>query len=324
MDTIVPTLSDVLKAKRIISAYLPRTPLIKYDNLSDLLSAEVYVKHENHLPTNSFKVRGGVNLVSQLEPSEKSRGVISASTGNHAQSIAYAARIFGVSATIVMPNNANPLKVEATRRLAATVILHGRDFDESREYAEELAESKNLRYIHSANESKLIAGVATGSLEIFEDLPDVETIIVPIGGGSQASGACVVASAMGSEAKIVGVQSSAAPAAYRSWKEGLLINDKMGTFAEGLATRVGFELTQSILKGRLDSFELVSDDEIRKAILLMIDKTHNLVEAAGASPLAAAINRKEDLKGRKVVLIMSGSNISLSQLREIALSTPQQ
>jgi len=324
LDTIVPTLSDVLKAKRIISAYLPRTPLIKYDNLSDLLSAEVYVKHENHLPTNSFKVRGGVNLVSQLEPSEKSRGVISASTGNHAQSIAYAARIFGVSATIVMPNNANPLKVEATRRLAATVILHGRDFDESREYAEELAESKNLRYIHSANESKLIAGVATGSLEIFEDLPDVETIIVPIGGGSQASGACVVASAMGSEAKIVGVQSSAAPAAYRSWKEGLLINDKMGTFAEGLATRVGFELTQSILKGRLDSFELVSDDEIRKAILLMIDKTHNLVEAAGASPLAAAINRKEDLKGRKVVLIMSGSNISLSQLREIALSTPQQ
>jgi threonine dehydratase len=306
-----------LAAKRRIQLYLPRTPLIKYDALGELVSAEVYVKHENHLPTNAFKIRGGMNLVAQLSESDRSRGVISASTGNHAQSIAYASRIFGVKATIVMPVNANPLKVEATKRLGANVILFGKDFDDAREYAEKIAQEKNIRYIHSANESQLIAGVATNTLEIFEDLPDVEAIILPVGGGSMASGACVVASSLNPRTKVIGVQSSAAPAAYLSWKEGRLVSDKMQTFAEGLATRVGFELTQEILRKGLDDFVLVSDEEIKKAILLLIEKTHNLVEAAGAAPLAALIKSREKLKGKKVVLVMSGGNITPAQLEEI-------
>ncbi len=313
----IPSLSDVLDAKRRIKAYLPRTPLIKYDSLGDMVSAQVYVKHENHLPTNAFKVRGGINLISQLSDSEKSRGVISASTGNHAQSIAYASRIFGVKATIIMPVNANPLKVEATKRLGAEVVQYGKDFDESREYAEKTAAQHDIRYVHSANEPKLIAGVATLSLEIFEDLPDVDAIILPVGGGSMASGACIVARAMNSTSKVIGVQASAAPAAYLSWKEGKLVSDKMGTFAEGLATRVGFELTQEILRSRLDDFVLVSDDEIRRAILLLIEKTHNLVEAAGAAPLAALIKSQEKLKGKKVAIVTSGANISPAQLKEI-------
>jgi threonine dehydratase len=180
LDNTIPTIADVLAAKRRIQPYLPWTPLNKYDSLGELVSSEVYVKHENYLPTNAFKVRGGVNLISQLPESDKARGVISASTGNHAQSIAFASRLFGVRATIVMPTNANPLKVEATKRLGATVILYGKDFDESREYTEKLAEEKNIRYVHSANESKLIAGVATNSLEIFQDLPEVDAIILPV------------------------------------------------------------------------------------------------------------------------------------------------
>ncbi len=313
----IPTLVDVLKAKNRIRPYLPKTPLIRYDNLSEMVSAEVYVKHENHLPTNAFKIRGGINLISQFPDDERRKGVISASTGNHAQSIAYSSRLFGTKATIVIPVKANPLKVEATKRLGANVILYGKDFDEAREFAEKIALEQDIRYVHSANEPLLIAGVATLALEIFEDLPDVDAIIVPVGGGSMASGAGIVAKAVNPKTQVVGVQASAAPAAYLSWKEGRLVSDKMETFAEGLATRVGFELTQKILKMYLDDFVLVSEDEMKKAILLLIEKTHNLVEAAGAAPLAALIKSKEKFRGKKVALVTSGANISAAQLKEI-------
>lgn len=312
-----PTFVDVLDARNRIRPYLPKTPLIRYDALGELVSAEVYVKHENHLPTNSFKIRGGINLVSRLSDEEKRRGVISASTGNHAQSIAYASRLFGTKATIVMPTNANPLKVEATKRLGANVIQYGKDFDEAREFAEKIAVEQDIRYVHSANEPYLVAGVATLSLEIFEDLPDVDAIFLPVGGGSMASGAGIVADTINPKTRVIGVQSSGAPAAYLSWKEKRLVSDKMGTFAEGLATRVGFELTQQILREHLDDFILVSDEEIKKAILLLIEKTHNLVEAAGAAPLAALIKTKERFNGKKVAVVTSGANITPAQLKNI-------
>lgn len=315
----IPTLTDVLDAKRRIRPYLPKTPLIRYDSLGEMVSAEVYVKHENHLPTNAFKIRGGLNLISQLSEEDRRKGVISASTGNHAQSIAYASRLFGVKATIVMPVGANPLKVEATKRLGANIIQYGKDFDEAREFTEKIAVEQDIRYVHSANEPQLITGVATLSLEIFEDLPQVEAIFVPVGGGSLASGASIVANAINPKTRVIGAQSASAPAAYLSWKEGRLVSDKMETFAEGLATRVGFELTQRILKTYLSDFVLVSDDEIKKAILLLIDKTHNLVEAAGAAPLGALIKSKERFKGKKVVIVTSGANISSGQLKEILL-----
>jgi len=312
-----PTFVDVLDARNRIRQYLPKTPLIRYDALGEIISAEVYVKHENHLPTNAFKIRGGINLVSRLSDEEKRRGVISASTGNHAQSIAYASRLFGTKATIVMPANANPLKVEATKRLGANVIQYGKDFDEAREFAEKIAVEQDIRYVHSANEPYLVAGVATLSLEIFEDLPDVEAIFLPVGGGSMASGAGIVADSINPKALVIGVQSSAAPAAYLSWKEKRLVSDKMGTFAEGLATRVGFELTQQILREHLDDFILVSDEEIKKAILLLIEKTHNLVEAAGAAPLAALIKSRDRFKGKKVAVVTSGANITPAQLKNV-------
>ncbi|TLY12919.1 MAG: threonine/serine dehydratase, partial [Thaumarchaeota archaeon] len=299
-----------------------KTPLYHYASLNSMLSADVYVKHENHLPTGAFKVRGGINLISRLSEDERRRGVIAASTGNHAQSVAFASKLFGVRALIVMPENSNPLKVLATKELGAEVIFHGKDFDEAREFAEELASKQNYRYIHSANEPLLIAGVATHTLEILEDLPNVDVIIVPVGGGSGAAGASIVAKSVNPKIRVIGVQSEKAPAAFKSWKDGKLVTDKSGTFAEGLATRVGFELTQRILRRLLDDFVLVSEEEIRNAMIAMIEKTHNLAEAAGASPLAAAQRISSSLKGKKVVLILSGGNTSLQHLREALLSYP--
>lgn len=322
MDTIpqVPTLADVLKARRQIAPYLRPTPLITYPALNRLAGTEAWVKHENHQPVGAFKVRGGVNLMSQLSADERRRGVIAASTGNHGQSIAYAARIFGVRAIICMPERANPVKVEAMEDLSAEIIVRGRDYDEAREHCERLAAAEGYRYIHSGNEPLLIAGVATETLEILEEHPEIDAILVPVGGGSGAAGACIVAKTIRPQIQVIGVQSAAAPAAYRSWKARGLLEDRMGTFAEGLATRTAFELPQRILWELLDDFVLVSDDAIRQAQRAMIEKTRNLVEAAGAAPLAAALHIKERLAGRRVALVCSGGNVSPDQLRQLFLT----
>lgn len=313
----MPTLADVLEARRRISPHLRPTPLYGYAGLDELLGAEVLVKHENHLPVGAFKVRGGVNLVSQLATNERRRGVIAASTGNHGQSIAYAARLFGVPATICVPEAANPVKVASMRGLGAELVFHGRDYDEARERCEQLAGRHGHRYVHSGNEPLLIAGVATGTLEILEEQPHTDVIIVPIGGGSGAAGACIVARAAGRAVRVIGVQSEAAPAAYRSWRERRLVEDRMETFAEGLATRTAFELPQRILRQWLDDFVLVQDDEIRAAQALLIETTRNLVEAAGAAPLAAALRLRDQLTGKRVALIASGGNVSREQLLDV-------
>ena len=216
----VPDLADVLAARQRIAPYLRATPLYRYPALDAMTGAQVWVKHENHQPVGAFKVRGGVNLVSQLGADERHRGVIAASTGNHGQSVAYAADLFGVRAVICMPEQANPVKVESMRALGAEVVYHGRDFDEAREYCEKQATEHGYRYIHSGNEPSLIAGVATCTLEILEAQPDIEVIVVPVGGGSGAAGACVVAKAVRPSIEVIGVQSEAAPAAYRSWQAG--------------------------------------------------------------------------------------------------------
>lgn len=259
------TLADVLEARRRISPHLRATPLYPYPGLDELLGAEVWVKHENHQPVGAFKVRGGINLVSQLSADERSRGVIAASTGNHGQSIAYAARLYGVTARICVPEAANPVKLAAMRALGAELIVHGRDFDAAREHCESLAAEYGYRYVHSGNEPLLIAGVGTETLELIEERPDVDAIVVPIGGGSGAAGACIVAKAIRPEIEVIGVQSEAAPAAFRSWRARALMDGENETFAEGLATRAPFELPQQILWEHLDEFVLVSEDEIREA-----------------------------------------------------------
>src|SRR5262245_57287634 len=217
-----------------------------------------------------------------------------------------------------MPEEANPDKVDAMRRMGAEVVFHGSDFDAAREHAEALAVREGYRYVHSANEPLLIAGVGTIGLEILEDLPDVDVIIVPVGGGSNAAGISIAAKALRPEAQVIGVQARGAPSVYLSWKAGALERtEEANTFAEGLATRQGFALTVRILRENLADLVLVSDDEIRRAIVWMLTCTHNLAEGAGAAPLAAAHQLKDRLKGRKVALILSGGNITARSLREI-------
>jgi len=307
----------VLAARARIAPYLGSTPLYRYPALDALAGAQVWVKHENHQPVGAFKVRGGVNLVSQLSADERNRGVITASTGNHGQSVAYASNLFGVRAIVCMPERANPVKVESMRALGAEVVFRGQDFDDAREYCEKQAAEHGYRYVHSGNEPMLIAGVGTYTLELLESQPDIEVIVVPIGGGSGAAGVCTVAKAVRSSIEVVGVQSQAAPAAYRSWRARELVTDATSTFAEGLATRTAFELPQQILWRLLDDFVLVSEEALRAATRTMIEKTRNLVEPAGAAALAAVLADPARFAGRKVAIVCSGGNISPEQLLQL-------
>ena len=316
-ELATPTLADVLDARRAIAPHLPRTPLHAHAGLTELVGTETLVKHENHLPTGAFKVRGGVNLVAHLTADERGRGLITASTGNHGQSIAFAGRLFGVRVVVCVPEQANPAKVHAIRALGAEIVEHGRDFDDAREHCEQLAAKHGHRYVHSGNEPLLIAGVATHTLEVLEDVTDIDVVVVPIGGGSGAAGACIVVRSVSPRCEVVGVQSEAAPAAFRSWETRSILEDRMGTAAEGLATRVGFELPQRILWEHLDEFVVVSEDELREATCSMIQHTRNLVETAGAAPLAATLKLRDRLAGKRVVLICTGGNATLDQLRAL-------
>jgi threonine dehydratase len=310
-----PTFTDIVAARKRIAPYLRPTPLHRYPLLDDLIGAQVWVKHENHQPIGAFKPRGGVNLVAQLSPEERERGLITASTGNHGQSIAYAARLFGVRAIVGMPEGANPGKVAAIRGLGAEILFHGKDFDAARQKVEDLAEEEGYRYVSSGDEPHLIAGVGTYTLEILEELPDADVIVVPVGGGSGASGTCIAAKAINPSIQVIGSQAEKAPAAYLTWKAQERVESAMETFAEGLATRAPFMLPQSILWRLLDDFVLVSEEEMLRGIVHFLEKTHNLAEGAAAASLAGAIKVRDRLAGKKVVVILSGGNLSLTNLR---------
>lgn len=310
-----PTYEDVLKARREIAPHLLRTAFREYSALSDLIGARVFIKHENHQPTCAFKVRGGVNLISQLGDAERASGVTSASTGNHGQSVAYGARLFGVRAKLVVPENANPGKVAAMRGLGAEVIFHGERFDDARLFCEEMAQREGLRYIHSGNEPLLIAGVATATAEMLEDVPDLEVIIVPVGGGSGVAGAALVAHEINPQIEVIGVQSNSADSAYQSWKHRQLLDRPNTTLAEGLATGTAFMLPQKMMWEYVKEFVLVSDEQLLRAMVMMIEYAHTLAEAAGASALAAAYQMREQLKGKKIGLVCSGGNATPAQVR---------
>jgi threonine dehydratase len=268
----LPTFQDVLRARRIINQYLQPTPMHNYPALDQMLGATAYVKHENYQPIGAFKVRGGINLMSQLSEVERAAGVVTASTGNHGQSIAYAARLFGVQANIVVPEGANPVKVAAMESLGANVIFHGRDFDEAKAHCEALAQTEGMRYISSGDEPLLIAGVGTHTLEILEAQPDIELIFVPVGGGSGAAGACLAAKAVNPAIQVIGVQAEKAPSAYLTWKNREATESFIKTAAEGLQTRAPFMMPQHILWEKLDDFVLVSDAMMIEAVRIYLEK----------------------------------------------------
>ena len=312
----IPTLRDVIEAKKRIEGHVARTPLHRYIGLEKLLgAAEVRVKHENHQRIGAFKMRGGINLLAQLSRDELARGVATASSGNHGQSVALAASMFGSKARIAVPEGANPGKVESIRNFGAEVIHYGAFFDQSLAHIERLSREEGYRFIHPINEPILIAGVGTYTLEILEDMPDVDVIIVPIGGGSGACGACIVAKSVNPGIEVIGVQAERAPAVYLAWESGELTDAPMNTAAEGLATGSAYELPVKILRDMLDDFVLVSEDEMNAAIVTHLKETHNLTEHAGAASLAGALKMRERLAGKKVALIMSGGNLSVEHLR---------
>jgi threonine dehydratase len=313
-----PTFADVLRARHTVNRYLPGTPLLPSLSLSKLLGFQLHIKYENHQPIGAFKVRGGLNLLASLGTGERARGVITASTGNHGQSIAYAARAFGVRSVIVMPEESNPDKVESMVHLGAEINFFGRDFEEARLKAEQIARDQRMYYVHPANEPLLIAGVGTIGLEILEALPDVDTIIVPIGAGSGVCGTSIVAKSVNPRVRIIGVQAEKAPSVYLSWKERRMVDTpSCDTFAEGLATRSAFELPLGIIRDLVDEIVLVSDDEMKRAIVLLLEKAHTVAEGAGAASTAAAVKLKERLAGQQVACVLSGGNLPLASLQQI-------
>ncbi len=313
-----PTLHDVYLARARLQGTLRPTPLMRHPLLAEALGCDVWVKHENHNPTGAFKVRGGINLISSLDAEARRRGVVTASTGNHGQSIAFACQRAGVPCTVYVPRGNNPEKNAAMRAFGAAVVERGRDFDEAREEVERVAAARGLRYVHSANEPLLIAGVATYALEIFEALDAIDVVFVPIGGGSGASGLVTVRDGLGAQTDIVGVQAARADAFARSWRGPTrLVGASADTFAEGLATRVTFDLTFGILEHGLADVVTLSEEELAEGVRLALETTHNLAEGAGAAALMAAWTRRRALAGRRVVVVMSGGNLDTTTLRRI-------
>lgn len=313
--------SDVLDALPCVRDVLDRTPLYEWPGLCDLTGCRFFLKHENHQPIGAFKVRGGIHLVGTFTADERAAGILGCSTGNHGQSLAFAGARFGVPCTIVVPEGNNPDKNRAIRQLGAELVEHGRDFDAAREYLEKELCPQGGRYIHSANEPKLIAGVGTMACEIFEQLPDPDVILVPIGLGSGVCGTAIVAKAVRPETKVIGVQAEQASAVARSWQTGTRqTSETTDTWAEGMATRIPADMTLQIMRELMDDVILVGEDDLRRACYDILKYTHNLAEGAGAAALAAVATNRQRFAGQKVVGVLSGGNLDLAELPTI-LST---
>jgi threonine dehydratase len=316
------SLAQIRIAQEIVYRTLKPTPLQEYPLLNAEANARIWLKHENHLPTGAFKVRGGLNFMHHFAAARTHHGVITATRGNHGQSIALAARQYGIPATIVVPFGNNPEKNAAMQAYGARLIEHGRDFDEAAEKVAELSQTENLRFIHSANEPHLINGVGTYALEMVAAMQErgeqIDAVFVPIGLGSGICGTITALRALTPETKIYGVQAEGAPSLYLSWQAGHIVETKDAhTFADGVATRVPAALTFDIIQRGVDEIVLVSESEIFRAIRLLWRTTHNLVEGAGAIATAATLKLREQLAGKNVVNVLSGANLDTASIVRI-------
>ena len=306
-------LDEVRRAREAVYSHIVPTQLTRYENLSRLLDANVCVKHENHNPTGTFKVRGDANLMHHLKK-RGIEGVITFSTGNHGLSIATTAAWYGIDATVVVPENNNASKNRKIHETGAELIEAGKTFEESSETVKTILAERNLYYAHPANEPALINGVGTEFLEIVEKLPDMDALIVPIGAGSEAAAAVTVLKSINPKADIYAVQAECSSAAYLSWKSGVIESADNTTFAGGFATGIGYEIPFEIYKDNLKDFVLLTESEIYQGIAMAGYYTQNLVEGAGASTISAAIKLKDELRGKNVVLQSSGCNASSQEI----------
>lgn len=314
------TYEDVLQARTRLAPYLTPTPLRRYPILDEAIGGgtSLFIKHENHQPTGSFKVRNGLSVMTGLSASERERGVVAASTGNHGQGIAYAASLLGVRATICVPRGNNPEKNAAMRAWGATVVEEGRDYDESVDVMKRLAREQNLVIAHSTNNVHVVAGAGTMTLEMLEQADGLDAIVMAIGGGSQAVGALTVVRELSPEVKVYGAQAAGASATHDTFHARAPVRtERAATFAEGVATRQPYELTIATLCDGLEDFITVTDAELAEAIRIILKATHNLVEGAGAVGLAAALKLREELRGLRVGVVFSGGNLDTAVLRRV-------
>lgn len=314
------SIDDVRAARERISRYLAPTPFREYPRLAELVGAgmRVFVKHENHQPTNSFKIRNGLSFMTTLDPEQRRRGVVAASTGNHGQGIAFGGTLLGVSTTICVPAGNNPDKNAAMRALGATVVEEGRDYDEAVGVMQRIASREGRVIAHSTNDPLIVAGAGTMTLEILEQEPDLDAIVIAVGGGSQAVGAMTVANALAPHLEVYGVQAAGASAIHDSWHAGQrLTRPRADTFAEGVATRTTYDVTFPALQAGLAGFVTVTDAEIAESLRTIVSLTHNLVEGAGAMGLAALPKLRDQLTGKRVGIVFCGGNIDVVTLRRV-------
>jgi threonine dehydratase len=318
----LPTLADVFVARERLRPYLRPTPLVAAPALAAALGLDVRLKLESLQPIGAFKVRGGINLVAAIAEGQEPRpaGFLTASTGNHGQSIAYAARLFGFPTVVYAPAESNPYKVAAMQRLGAEVVLGGADFEAAREAAEAASLARGYRYVHAANEPLLYPGIATAALEILEDWPAVDAIVLPVGGGSGACGVCLAGKGVKPGLTVIAAQAAGAPAFHDSWRSGRLEHtDRADTFADGLATRTAYAVPLQLLRGALDDVVLVTDAEIARAMVALLRHAHVLAEPAAAAPIAALAQPglRGRLAGQRVAVLISGGNVTPETLQEV-------
>jgi threonine dehydratase len=310
----------IAAARDRISAYVPVSPLRSYPLLDAVVGNDVrvFVKHENFNPTNSFKIRNGFSLVTALSPEERRRGIVAATRGNHGLGLAYAGRTFGVPVTICVPLGNNPEKNAAIRALGARLIEQGRDYDESLEVADRIVREDGATLAHSTNNAQIVAGAGTMSLEIADQEPSLDAMVISVGGGSQAVGALVVMRALHPHVRVYAVQAEGAAATHLSWhaREPRTV-ERAETFADGLATRSTYELTFPALREGLADFITVSESEIAAALRVLMQTTHSLVEGAGAVGFAGLMKLRERLAGQRVAIVISGGNIDEATLRRV-------
>jgi threonine dehydratase len=334
-------IAAIRTARATLAEHLDPTPAWAAPALDRVTGCRVVLKHEEVQPTGAFKVRGGLNLLAGMTPAERAAGVVSASTGNHGQSLAFAAHRFGARCRIVLPEPANPTKLRALRGWGAELVLHGTTMEAAAEHARALARADGARFVHPANEPALIAGVGTLYLELLATHPDLDYVIVPVGGGSGAASACLVADALSpyprtagtravnpggagrtSGCQVIAVQSEASRAAHDSWRAGELVSRPNRTTVEGLAIGAGFRLTQRVLRERLAEFVLVSDEQIRAAQLLLLTHAHTLAEGAGAASLAGVLALRAELAGARVGVVVTGGNAAPAELTAVLSQGP--
>jgi threonine dehydratase len=311
----VPTIADVSAAEGRLRGLLPVTPTWSYPSLSETCGCEVFVKHENVPPVGAFKVRGAFNLVAGMSVAETKRGVVAYSHGNHAIALAYAAARFGVDCVVVMPEGPDPAKAAAVRSYGAKLVESGKTFDEARAFAERMARERGRRLVPPGDDPDIIAGAATAYSELFAQCGELDALVVPVGSGGGAAGACLVADHLAPGCEVIAVQSAASPAAHDSWQAGRVVERPNRSIVDGLATGTGFELTQRIFRERLDDFLLVDDASVVLAQWFLLRDAHTVAERAGAAGVAALLAYPSRFAGKRVGAICTGGNATEAELR---------